>query len=122
MKDTVRSVLKQMIRSEGAFGIRSFREMPDDSFRLETALSEFGHKTFLKYEATRDNEMFRIEIRHVFGRFAFDVPPTAAADQLLKMLTRNTGSFGETTAFIGAYPQGDTVYATLNSVHHFVTA
>ncbi len=66
--------------------------------------------------------MFRIEIMHLFGRFDVNIPPAAAAGQLLRMLAHNTGSFGTTTAFIGALSQGETVYATLNSFHHFMTS
>jgi len=85
-------------------------------------MSEFGHKTYVKYEATGDDDMFRVEITHIFGRFDLNVPPNSAAGQLLRMLVHNTGSFGTTTAFIGALSQSNTFYATLNSFHHFVTA
>jgi hypothetical protein len=111
-----------MVRPDGSMGIMSFREIPDDSFQVETRLSKFNHRTFLKYEATGDEEMFRIEIKHIFGRFDVNIPPRAAASQLLCMLANNTGSFGTTTAFIGAESQEGTIYATLNSFHHFLTS
>lgn len=102
-------------------GIKSYTENSDGSFELETDLSEFGHRTHLKYEATGDNKLFRVEIAHIFGLFDVRIPPTDAAGQLLRMLAHNKGSFGSTTAFIGVKPVDDKFYATLNSFHHFMT-
>jgi hypothetical protein len=120
MKDKIKNILDHLKMQEGV-GIKSYKENPDGSFDLETDLSEFGHQTNLKYEATGDNELIRIQITHVFGVFEVRIPPADAAGQLLRMLTHNTDSFTSTTAFIGAKPVGDKFYATLNSFHHFMT-
>ncbi len=122
MKAKIESILNHMVRSGGSLGVKSYHEAPDGSFQLVTGLSQYGHKTFLKYEATGDDDMFRVEITHFFGKFDVNVPPNLAAAQLMRMLVHNTESFGTSTAYIGASSQGNTFYATLNSFHHFVTA
>jgi hypothetical protein len=120
MKEKIKRILGHLTKQDGV-GIKSYKENPDGSFELETDLSEFGHRTHLKYEATGDNELFRVEIAHIFGLVDVRIPPTDAAGQLLRMLAHNTGSFGSTTAFIGVKPVDDKFYATLNSFHHFMT-
>ena len=120
MKEKIKSILGHLTKQDG-IGIKSYKENPNGSFDLETDLSEFNHRTHLKYEATGDNELFRVEIAHIFGLLHVRIPPADAAAQLLRMLALNTGSFGSTTAFIGVKPIGDKFYATLNSFHHFMT-
>lgn len=120
MKEKIKSILGHLTKQDGV-GIKSYKENPDGSFELETDLSEFGHQTQLKYEATGDSELFRVEIAHIFGVFDVRIPPEQAAGQLVRMLAHNTGSFSNTTAFIGVKPVEDNFYATLNSFHHFMT-
>lgn len=122
MKQKIKNILDHMVRHPGA-GIKSYKEHANGSFEVETALSESKHQTFLKYEATGDNSMFRIEIMHVFGYLDVHIPPQNAAGQLLRMLAHNTGSFSNTTAFVGVKSDQDTgkFFATLNSFHHFIT-
>lgn len=120
MQEKIKSILGHLTRQDGV-GIKSYKENSDGSFELETDLSEFGHRTNLKYEATGDNELFRVEIAHTFGLLDVRIPPEQAAGQLLRMLAHNTGSFTNTTAFIGVKPVGDKFYATLNSFHHFLS-
>lgn len=122
MEEKIRRILDHLVQMENRWGVKSYKQGPDGSFELETQLSEYNHQTLLKYEATNDNEMFRIEIMHVFGYLDVHLPPQAAAGQLLRMLAHNTGSFGSTTAYIGVTSDEDTFYATLNSFHHFVTS
>ena len=124
MKQKITSILDHLIRQGSVAGITSYKEQPDGSFEITTCLSELNHNTFLKYEATGDNEMFRIEIKHVFGYLDVRIPPQEAAGQLLQMLADNTGSFGNSTAFIGVTRDENTgqFFATLNSFHHFVTS
>ena len=122
MKQKIINILNSMVREEGAMGIKSFKESGNDSFELETQLSEYGHRTWLKYEPTGDMEMFRVEITHFFGQLDVQINPQIAAGQLLRMLAKNTGSFETTTAFIGVQSIEDTFYATLNSFHHFVSS
>ena len=119
MKVKIKSILGHLMKQDGV-GIKSYKENPDGSYELETDLTEFDHRTLLKYEATGDNELFRVEIAHIFGVFDVRIPPSDAAGQLLRMLAHNTGSFGSTTAFIGVKPIDDKFYATLNSFHHFM--
>ena len=121
MKQKVRSILDHMVRGEGAM-IKGYEETSNGFFKLETELSQFKQQTYLKYEFTSDNEMFRIEIMHIFGYLDVRIPPQTAAAQLLRMLEHNTGSFGSTTAYIGVTkPDDATFHITFNSFHHFVT-
>jgi hypothetical protein len=124
MREKIKNILDHMIKSGSKWSVKSYTENPDGSFELETKMSEYNHLTFLQYSATGDNEMFRIEIKHVFGFVDVDIPPQNAAGQLLRMLAHNTGSFSDTTAFIGVESDDDTgtFYATLNSFHHFVSS
>lgn len=124
MKEKIISILDHLVREGRGAGFETYKERSDGSFELQTRLSESDNKTLLKYEATGDNEMFRIEIMHIFGSVDVRIAPENAAGQLLRMLAHNTGSFSNTTAFIGITP-GDTsgvFLATLNSFHHFVTS
>lgn len=123
MKQKVINILDCMVREaeERSVGVKSYEQVSDNIFKLETELSQFGHQTRLRYEATGDNEMFRIELTHTFGYLDVRIDPQHAAAQLLLMLEKNTGSFESTTAFIGV-ERKDKLYVTLNSFHHFVTA
>ena len=121
MKEKIKNILDHLVKEERGVGIQGYKENPDGSYELETDLTQFNHRTLLKYEATADNELFRVEIAHIFALFNVEIPPADAAGQLLRMLAHNTGSFGTTTAFIGMKPVGETFYATLNSFHHFVS-
>jgi hypothetical protein len=124
MKQKITNILNLMIREDNSLGIKSFQDMGDDSFDLKTNLSEFGHRTRLRFEPTGDNVMFRVEITHVCGYLDVRMNPGQAAGQLLRMLLGNTGSFQNTSAFVGVerYNGDDTFYVTLNSFHHFVTS
>jgi hypothetical protein len=124
MKQKITNILNLMIREDNSVGIKSFQVIGDDSFDLKTNLSEFGHQTRLRFEPTGDNAMFRVEITHVCGYLDIRIGPDQAAGQLLRMLMGNTGSFQNTTAFVGVqrYDGDDTFYVTLNSFHHFVTS
>lgn len=122
MKQKLINILNYMVREESSAGVKSFKDISDDTFELETQLSEFGHQTWLRYEPTGDMEMFRVEITHTFGYLDVRLEPQRAAGQLLRMLAKNTGSFENTTAFIGVQSVNDKFYVTLNSFHHFVTA
>lgn len=110
-----------MSQESGGTSLKGYIENPDGSFELKTELSEFGHSTVLKYEATGDNEMFRVEIVHTFGYVDVRIPPETAAGQLLRMLAHNTGSFSTTTAFMGVASRNNRFEATLNSFHHFLS-
>lgn len=124
MKHKIRSILEHMIQQPGMAGVKGYEEQDDDSFTLKTHLSDSNHRTYLKYEVTGDNSMFRIEIKHVFGYLDVNISPNDAAGQLLSMLAKNTGSFNNTTAFIGVEQKERTgpIFATLNSFHHFLTS
>lgn len=124
MKQKIMNILNHMIREGGTIGINSYELVGSHTFKLVTQLSEFGHETWLKFEPTGDMAMFRIEITHVFGYIDTSVTPEVAANQLLLMLSRNNGSFANTTAFVGVQQRkGDPrLYATLHSFHHFVAA
>lgn len=124
MKHKIVNILNRMVQEGDSIGIKSFEEISANTFKLETQLSEYGHGTWLRFEPTGDMEMFRVEITHVFGYLDIQLAPSIAANQLLRMLAGNTGSYGNTTAFIGVQKlEGDdTLYVTLNSFHHFVTA
>lgn len=124
MKQKIINILNLMVRDDGSVGLKSFEDLGDDTFRLETSLSEFGHQTLLRFEPTGDAAMFRVEITHLFGYLDIRISPDQAAGQLLRMLLSNTGSFQTTTAFMGVQQgEGDgKFYATLNSFHHFVAS
>lgn len=124
MKQKIINVLSRMVREDGSIGVKSYREISDDTFQLETQLSEFGHQTWLRFEPTGDMELFRVELTHVFGYLDIQLAPNIAANQLLRMLAKNTGSFETTTAFVGVQQGRDNnkLYVTLNSFHHFVSA
>jgi hypothetical protein len=121
MKQRVESILRYMTELPSSTSLKGFAENQDGSFALQTELSSFGHQTQLKYEATGDNHMFRIEIVHTFGYLDKDVAPNTAANQLLRMLAHNTGSFSTTTAFMGVVSLNNRLEATLNSFHHFLS-
>jgi len=93
MKEKVKRILDHMSQDFGGTSLKGYIENPDGSFELETELSQFGHSTLLKYEATADKEMFRVEIIHTFGYVDVRISPDIAAGQLLRMLAHNTGSF-----------------------------
>jgi hypothetical protein len=122
MRAKIVNILNSLARKEGPVGIKSYAEAGDRTYVLQTEYSKFGHQTWLRYEATGDDQMFRIEIKHVFGQVDLRTDPETAAGQLLRMLAHNTGSFLNTTCFVGVESVGNEFYATLNSFHHFVTA
>lgn len=124
MKEKITNILTRMVRDDGTIGIKSYEEVYDNTYKVVTQLSEFGHETRFRFEPTDDMTMFRVEITHVFGYLDTGPDPRAAARQLLLLLARNSGSFGNTTAFIGVQKRkgDDTLYATLHSFHHFVMA
>jgi hypothetical protein len=68
-------------------------------------------------------EFLRIEIKHRFGYLDIEGEPNryVVANQLLGLLRRNVGAFQGTTAFLGVEVEDSKFYATLGSVHHFVT-
>ena len=120
MQKKILNVLNCLVRKEGPISIKSYKEANERAYVLQTEYSQYGQQTWLKYEATGDEEMFRIEIKHVFGYLDVRTDPETAASQLLRMLAHNTGSFLNTTAFIGVEPAIDKFHATLNSFHHFL--
>lgn len=124
MKEKIISILDKMIREDGSAGIKSYEENDDGTFDLVTQLSEFGHETWLRYEPTGDEAMFRVKISHLFGEVDMSLAPQIAAQQLMRILWENTRSFSDTTAFVGVekFPGDNKVYFTLNSFHHFLTA
>lgn len=122
MKEKLKNILDHMVQQGTIGGVKNYKEDPDGSFELETPLSEYNHQTLLKYEATSNGELFRVEITHVFAYLDVEIAPDAAAGQLLRMLSHNSGSFNGTTAFIGVASHEGSFLATLNSVHHFLTS
>lgn len=126
MKEKIKNILEHMIQEENGWGVKSYQEDEmDGSFELKTQLSKYNHQTFLKYDFTNNSEMFRIEIMHILGYLDVSIPHQAAAGQLLRLLSHNTGSFNGTTAFIGVESgesDEDPFFATLNSFHHFLTS
>src|ERR1043165_9359407 len=100
MKEKVKKILEHMSQASGGTSLKGYVENSDGSFELKTELSQFGHSTLLKYEATGDNQMFRVAIIHTFGYVDVRISPETAAGQLLRMLAHNTGSFSTTTAFM----------------------
>lgn len=121
MKEKIKRILDHMSQDSGSTSLKGYIENSDGSFELETELSQFGHSTLLKYEATADDEMFRVEIIHTFGYVDVRTSPDIAAGQLLRMLAHNTGSFSTTTAFMGVVSRNNRFDATLNSFHHFLS-
>lgn len=122
MQTKIINILNCLMRKEGPVGIKSYKVAGERGYVLQTDYSKHGHQTWLKCEMTGDEEMFRVEIKHVFAELDLRTDPETAAGQLLRMLAHNTGSFLNTTAFVGVEPVGDKFYATLNSFHHFVSS
>lgn len=121
MKEKMKSILAHMVRKESSFGIKSYKDVGDDTFQLETPFSEYGpYLTFLRYEPNNSMDMFRVEVRHIFASINVRVDPTTAASQLLTMLGSNVGSWQNSTGYLGVQSGNGEYYAVLNSFQHFV--
>lgn len=121
MKEKMKNILDHMVSKESSFGIKSYKDVGNDIFELETPYTEYGqYRTFLKYEPNNSMDMFRVEVRHIFASINVRVDPTTAASQLLTMLGRNVGSWQDSTAYLGIQSGDGEYYAVLNSFQHFV--
>lgn len=119
--ERMRNILNLATKSANFKYIEAYKEIAG-SYQLEltTAYSEFGHRTYLRYEFTGDAEFIRIEIKHRFGYVDPDDEPNVVANQLMGLLRRNIGAFNGTTAFLGVEFEDGKFFATLGSFHHFV--
>ena len=120
MKERMQTILS-ILKAKGLEGLTGsivdFRPHGATSFVLQTNLS--GHKTFLRYETTGDDEVLRIEITHGFGHL--DLSRTADPTEfLLELLQENVPSFRSSGAYLGLKKESTRLIVCLTSTHQFV--
>jgi hypothetical protein len=123
-------------RRSSPYVVAGFKELRENLFELEVDVNPLGMikvpgapfanikkrddlMTVEFYPA--DDDVFTIRISHVFG-----VLDTGGMDldsvgrQFLAFLSKNVGSFAGTGAYIGIQRQGNTMFASLNCMLHFL--
>lgn len=120
MKERLVTILN-ILKAKGLEGLTGsivdFRQHGDHLFVLQTSLS--GHKTFLRYETTGDDEVLRIEITHGFAHL--DLSRTDNPTQfLLELLQENVPSFRGSGACLGLKKESTRLIVCLTSTHQFV--
>ena len=128
----------QMGMNFSPYVVESFQEVDRNEhatrFQLQTKLSmmmrladpTFKHRneqTFVNfYPPTDGGNIFTAMIEHYFGQLGLrGTGDYNNVETLCLLLAKNTGTFLGTGAYLGlTMPQNNTVYASLNSMLHFV--
>jgi hypothetical protein len=124
MKQRIINILNFMVKEEGQPTVKSYSEVSENVFQLETFVSPSGHQTWLEYEVSPNEQILNVEIIHVFGRIDLTASPTPidGVQQLLLMLRKNTGSYQGSSAYIGVQQAKDgPILATLNTSQNLLT-
>ncbi|MFN2456117.1 MAG: hypothetical protein ABR577_18085 [Pyrinomonadaceae bacterium] len=121
MRQKALNILNIMIKEEDVSKFTGYEEVGDNTFELQTSLTrDCKHRTWLKFDATGDMELFRVELTHIWGYLDLNVDANVAANQLMHALVDNTGSYQGSSAYFGLKHNDGTFYLTLNAYHHFL--
>lgn len=114
------SRIENILRLTTAFNMPAFRRFEpseeNNTYRINSDLSEFGHKTWLWYELS--DEFLRIEITCIFGEF--ELADGFDPNYFVFLLIANNPSFRNSCAYVGAKEIGDTLHISLQTSQVFL--
>ncbi len=118
MSERMANVLNLMTTTSLPDYLKGFQQVREDTFTLQTTLSDFDHRTSLGFSGL-DSAYLWIYLTHVFGT----LDPNTTKEHLQHILSLNNESYNGSGAFIAVThnPDNNVFYASLRSHQIFLT-
>lgn len=114
------------IMKKNGSSVKDFQVEDKSSFEIKTHYSEYDHRTWLKYELTKDSEIVRMQLTHLLGNLDIEagLHPEQVLEiinQLIDLFKENIPQFRGSSAFLGVKYRDGVYFVFLNAAPIFLT-